>query len=84
MCIRDRAGISLSALLAGNGWIGQYLAPHGIELAFNRNGIVIALIFIGLPFVVRTVQPVSYTHLHAKNSSIQSQSPRGRDSYKFK
>ncbi len=52
------AGISLSALLAGNGWIGQYLAPHGIELAFNRNGIVIALIFIGLPFVVRTVQPV--------------------------
>ncbi len=52
------AGISLTALLAGNGWIGQYLEPHGIQLAFNRNGIVIALIFIGLPFVVRTVQPV--------------------------
>ena len=52
------AGISLSALLAGNGWIGQYLEPHGIQLAFNPNGIVIALIFIGLPFVVRTVQPV--------------------------
>lgn len=52
------AGISLTALLADNGWIGQLLAPHGIQLAFNRNGIVIALIFIGLPFVVRTVQPV--------------------------
>ncbi|WP_313296705.1 sulfate ABC transporter permease subunit CysT [Diaphorobacter sp.] len=52
------AGISLTALLAGNGWIGQYLEPLGIQLAFNRNGVVIALIFIGLPFVVRTVQPV--------------------------
>jgi sulfate transport system permease protein len=52
------AGISLTALLAGNGWIGQYFEPHGIELAFNPKGIVIALIFIGLPFVVRTVQPV--------------------------
>ena len=52
------AGISLTALLAGNGWVGQFLAPHGIELAFNPKGVVIALIFIGLPFVVRTVQPV--------------------------
>jgi sulfate transport system permease protein len=52
------AGISLTALLAGNGWVGQYLEPLGIQLAFNPNGIVIALIFIGLPFVVRTVQPV--------------------------
>ncbi|MGE4241446.1 sulfate ABC transporter permease subunit CysT [Ramlibacter sp.] len=52
------AGISLTALLAGNGWIGQYLEPMGIKLAFNPNGVVIALIFIGLPFVVRTVQPV--------------------------
>jgi len=52
------AGISLTALLAGNGWIGQYLEPLGIQLAFNRNGVLIALIFIGLPFVVRTVQPV--------------------------
>ncbi len=52
------AGISLTALLAGNGWIGQYFEPHGIQLAFNPNGVVIALIFIGLPFVVRTVQPV--------------------------
>ena len=52
------AGISLTALLADNGWIGQVFAPLGIQLAFNPNGVVIALIFIGLPFVVRTVQPV--------------------------
>ena len=52
------AGISLTALLAGNGWIGQFFEPHGIKLAYNPNGVVIALIFIGLPFVVRTVQPV--------------------------
>ena len=52
------AGISLTALLAGNGWVGQYLEPLGIQLAFKPAGIVIALIFIGLPFVVRTVQPV--------------------------
>jgi len=52
------AGISLTALLAGNGWVGQYLEPMGIKLAFTPAGIVIALIFIGLPFVVRTVQPV--------------------------
>ncbi len=52
------AGISLTALLAGNGWIGQYLEPMGIKLAFTPAGVVIALIFVGLPFVVRTVQPV--------------------------
>ena len=52
------AGISLTALLAGNGWIGQYLEPLGIKLAFTPAGVVIALIFVGLPFVVRTVQPV--------------------------
>ena len=52
------AGISLTALLAGNGWIGQFLEPLGIKLAFTPAGVVIALIFIGLPFVVRTVQPV--------------------------
>ena len=52
------AGISLTALLAGNGWIGQLFEPWGIQLAFNPTGVVIALIFIGLPFVVRTVQPV--------------------------
>ncbi|MEO7940278.1 MAG: sulfate ABC transporter permease subunit CysT [Burkholderiaceae bacterium] len=52
------AGIALTALLAGNGWIGQYLEPLGIKLAFTPAGVVIALIFVGLPFVVRTVQPV--------------------------
>ena len=52
------AGISLTALLAGNGWVGQYLEPLGVQLAFQPGGVVIALIFIGLPFVVRTVQPV--------------------------
>jgi sulfate transport system permease protein len=52
------AGIALTALLAGNGWLGQYLEPLGIQLAFQPAGVVIALIFIGLPFVVRTVQPV--------------------------
>jgi sulfate transport system permease protein len=52
------AGIALTSLLASNGWIGQYLEPMGIQLAFNPKGVVIALIFIGLPFVVRTVQPV--------------------------
>src|SRR5512137_1734770 len=52
------AGIALTSLLAGNGWVGQFFEPYGIKLAFNPTGVVIALIFIGLPFVVRTVQPV--------------------------
>jgi sulfate transport system permease protein len=52
------AGIALTALLAGNGWVGQWFEPLGIQLAFNPTGVTIALIFIGLPFVVRTVQPV--------------------------
>lgn len=52
------AGISLTALYAQNGWIGRWLAPLGIKVAFTPLGIVVALVFIGLPFVVRTVQPV--------------------------
>ncbi len=52
------AGIALTAILAGNGWIGQWLEPRGVQIAFQPAGIVVALIFIGLPFVVRTVQPV--------------------------
>ncbi len=52
------AGIALTALYAPNGWIGQYLEPLGIKVAFTPLGIVVALTFIGLPFVVRTVQPV--------------------------
>ena len=52
------AGISLAALYAKNGCIGQYLEPAGLKVAFTPTGILVALIFIGLPFVVRTVQPV--------------------------
>jgi len=52
------AGIALAALYAPNGWIGALLGYVGIKAAFNPAGIVIALVFIGLPFVVRTVQPV--------------------------
>lgn len=52
------AGIALTAIYAPNGWIGSLLAPHGIKVAFTPIGVVIALTFIGLPFVVRTVQPV--------------------------
>ena len=52
------AGIALTALYAGNGWIGQFLEPLGLKVAFTPIGIFVALTFIGLPFVVRTVQPV--------------------------
>ncbi|HEV3425313.1 MAG TPA: sulfate ABC transporter permease subunit CysT [Paraburkholderia sp.] len=52
------AGISLAAVYAGNGWIGQFLEPLGIKIAFTPAGVLVALTFIGLPFVVRTVQPV--------------------------
>ncbi|HKV07978.1 MAG TPA: sulfate ABC transporter permease subunit CysT, partial [Thermoanaerobaculia bacterium] len=52
------AGIALATLYAKNGWIGQWLDPLGIEVAYTRLGVVVALTFIGLPFVVRTVQPV--------------------------
>ncbi|MDI4633557.1 sulfate ABC transporter permease subunit CysT [Pelomonas sp. V22] len=52
------AGIALTALYAKNGWMGQWLEPLGIKVAFTPLGILVALIFIGLPFIVRTVQPV--------------------------
>jgi sulfate/thiosulfate transport system permease protein len=52
------AGISLTALYAENGWIGRHLDALGIQVAFNRTGVVVALIFVGLPFVVRTVEPI--------------------------
>lgn len=52
------AGITLTAIYASNGWIGQYLEPLGIKVAFTPLGVLVALTFIGLPFVVRTVQPV--------------------------
>ena len=52
------AGISLTSIFVKNGWIGQYLEPWGIHVAFTPLGVTVALIFIGLPFVVRTIQPV--------------------------
>jgi sulfate transport system permease protein len=55
------AGISLTALYSANGWIGRWLEPHGIKVAYAPAGIVIALVFIGIPFAVRTLQPVLET-----------------------
>ena len=52
------AGIALTALYAGNGWLGKLLEPLGIKVAFTPLGVLVALVFIGLPFVVRTVQPI--------------------------
>jgi len=52
------AGITLTALLAKNGWIGRLLEPLGIAVAYTPLGVTVALVFIGIPFVVRTVQPV--------------------------
>jgi sulfate transport system permease protein len=52
------AGIALTAIYADTGWIGSFFAQYGIPLAYKPQGIVIALIFIGLPFIVRTVEPV--------------------------
>jgi sulfate transport system permease protein len=52
------AGISLTSLYATNGWLGEALAHAGIKVAFTPLGILVALIFVGLPFVVRTVEPV--------------------------
>jgi sulfate transport system permease protein len=55
------AGIALTGLFAANGWIGSLLAPLGVKVAFTPLGVFVALTFIGLPFVVRTVQPVLET-----------------------
>jgi sulfate transport system permease protein len=52
------AGIALTAIYAPNGWIGQYFQPYGVRIAYTPAGIVIALVFVSLPFMVRTVQPV--------------------------
>ncbi len=52
------AGIALTALYASNGWLGRVLEPLGIKVAFTPLGVLVALIFIGLPFVVRSLQPV--------------------------
>ena len=55
------AGIALTALYSGNGWIGRWLEPHGLKIAYAPAGIVVALVFIGIPFAVRTLQPVLET-----------------------
>lgn len=52
------AGIALTAIYSKNGWVGQWLEPHGIKIAYTEIGVFVALTFIGLPFVVRTLQPV--------------------------
>jgi len=52
------AGITLTAIYAQNGWLGRWLEPHGIKVAFAPLGVVVALTFVGLPFTVRTIQPV--------------------------
>jgi sulfate transport system permease protein len=52
------AGIALATLYSSKGWVGHWLAPYGIKIAYTPLGVVVALTFIGLPFVVRTVQPV--------------------------
>jgi sulfate transport system permease protein len=52
------AGIALTALFAPNGWVGALLAPVGVEIAYTQTGIALAMVFVGLPFVVRTVEPV--------------------------
>ena len=52
------AGLTLTNLFAANGWLGQYLVPLGIKVPFTPLGVVLALTFVGLPFVVRTLQPV--------------------------
>lgn len=52
------AGIALTALYGGQGWIGRWLEPLGLKIAYTPLGIIVALVFVGLPFVVRIVQPV--------------------------
>src|SRR3984885_10221154 len=52
------AGIALTSLYTENGWLGRYLAPLGIKVAFTPLGVTVTLVFIGLPFVIRSVQPV--------------------------
>ena len=55
------AGIALTAIYSTNGWVGRWLEPHGLKIAYTHTGIVIALVFIGLPFAVRTLQPILET-----------------------
>ena len=52
------AGITLTNLYSSKGWFGRFLSPYGIQISYTRIGITIAMIFIGIPFIVRTIQPV--------------------------
>ncbi len=65
------AGISLASLYAENGWIGSVLAHVGIRVAFTPLGILVALIFLGLPFVVRTVEPGNTARLFSLPATCQ-------------
>ena len=71
------AGIALTALYAGNGWLGQWLEPIGLKVAYAPLGIVVALVFIGLPFCVRTVQPVLEA-LHREHEEAAASLGAGR------
>ena len=66
------AGIALTSLYAENGWIGSFLEPHGIHVAFTQTGIVLAMAFVGSPFVVRSVQPVLEDLDHSLEEAARS------------
>ena len=66
------AGIALTAIYAPTGWIGRLLAPYGIQVAYEPAGIVIALVFIGLPFAVRTLQPILESLGHEQEHAAAS------------
>lgn len=66
------AGIALTAIYAPNGWLGRYLEPLGIQIAYQVAGIVVALVFISLPFAVRTVQPILESLGHEQEQAAAS------------
>ncbi len=66
------AGIALTAIYAGNGWLGHWLEGYGLKIAYTPSGIVMALIFVGLPFAVRTVQPVMENLQHEHEEAAAS------------
>ena len=66
------AGIALTAIYSANGWVGRLLEPLGLKVAYTPLGIVIALVFIGLPFAVRTLQPVLETLGHEQEEAAAS------------
>ena len=66
------AGIALTAIYSGNGWVGQFAEAMGLKIAYTPVGIVIALVFIGLPFAVRTVQPVLEALGHEQEEAAAS------------